>query len=137
MKKDIKFNKVENLAVAVIPEPSGEGNTGWGVYLINLENRKLETVLVTSKGYSAGDEKEDETVKTSTLRQLLGDIEGIQSIKIESIIPEVFKLVNEYWISFWLNGDMYDKKYVFVRESIRKDYFTMVPVINQKGVMIL
>jgi len=31
---------------------------------------------------------------------------------------------------------MYDKKYVFVPESITEENFTHVPVLNKKGVMI-
>lgn len=31
---------------------------------------------------------------------------------------------------------MYDKKYVFVPESVKEENFTLVPLINKRGVMI-
>jgi hypothetical protein len=31
---------------------------------------------------------------------------------------------------------MYDKKYIFLPESIKQENFTMVPVLNKRGVMI-
>ncbi|MEO8086267.1 MAG: hypothetical protein ABI763_05585, partial [Bacteroidota bacterium] len=102
-------------------------------YLVNLYDTRIEGVLVSSKGYGS---RGGEDVKTSTLRHFIGTVESMDYAKIELIIKDVFGLTNEYWISFYLSKDMYDKKYVFLPESITEENFTMIPVLNKRGVMI-
>lgn len=133
MKKDIIPPIVEDIAVAIIREQNEKNETEWNVYLINLKNRDIEGVLVTSKGYGAFN---DEEVKTSTLRHFLDVVPENTFKKIEPIVESVFGLNNEFWISFFLDKVMYDKKYIFLPETIIEENFTLVPVINKKGVMI-
>jgi hypothetical protein len=133
MLKDIPKLVVENIIVAIVPEENEVAEQVWNVYLVNLYDQKIEGVLVSSKGYGI---RNGEEVKTSTLRHFIGSIESNDYAKIELIIKDVFGLSNEYWISFYLGKDMYDKKYVFVPESITEENFTHVPVLNKKGVMI-
>jgi hypothetical protein len=99
-----------------------------------MKDEKLEGVLVTSTGYGQINE---EKVKTSTLRHFLDEVEPKSYVKIEPIVEEVFGVNNEYWLSFYLNNKMYDKRYVFLAESISESNFTAVPIINKKGVMII
>ncbi|MCX6274466.1 MAG: hypothetical protein NTV09_04600, partial [Bacteroidetes bacterium] len=105
----------------------------WSVYLINLYEQKIEGVLVSSKGYGV---RNGEEVKTSTLRHFIGKVESLDFAKIELIIKDVFGLSNEYWISFYLGKEIYDKKYIFLLESITEKNFTMIPFLNKRGVMI-
>ena len=70
------------------------------------------------------------------LRHLIGTVEAHNYAKIEPIMSNVFGLTNEYWVSFYLNKDMYDKKYIFLPETISEGNFTMIPFLNKKGVMI-
>lgn len=134
MIKDIPELKVENIAVAIIREKNELDETVWNSYLINLKDEKIEGVLVTSTGYG---ELNDEKVKTSTLRHFLDEVEPHSYVKIEPIIEEVFGINNEYWLSFYLNKTMYDKRYVFLAESITEANFTTIPIMNKKGVMII
>ena len=133
MLKDIPKLVVENIIVAIVPEDNELGEQIWNVYLVNLYDQKIEGVLVSSKGYGI---RNGEDVKTSTLRHFIGTIEPKDYAKIELIIKDVFGLSNEYWISFYLGKDMYDKKYVFLPESITEENLTAIPVLNKKGVMI-
>lgn len=133
MKKDIIPPIVEDVAIAIIKEQNEQGETEWNVYLINLKKEDIEGVLVTSKGYGAYN---DEEVKTSTLRHFLDVVPSNTFKKIEPIVETVFGLNNEFWLSFYLNKTMYDKKYIFLPETIIEENFTLVPVINKKGVMI-
>jgi hypothetical protein len=134
MIKDIPQLVVENVAVAIIREKNELNETVWNSYLINMKDEKLEGVLVTSTGYGQINE---EKVKTSTLRHFLDEVEPKSYVKIEPIVEEVFGVNNEYWLSFYLNNKMYDKRYVFLAESISESNFTTVPIINKKGVMII
>jgi hypothetical protein len=133
MKKDIPIYEVSDIAVAVVRELNESGVNVWNVYLINMKEEAIEGVLVTSTGYG---EINNEKVKTSTLRHFLDVVEPHSFCKIEPIMEDVFGVNNEYWVSFYLNKIMYDKKYVFLAESIKETNFTQVPEINKKGVLI-
>ncbi|MBN8701594.1 MAG: DUF4909 domain-containing protein [Bacteroidetes bacterium] len=133
MRKDIEFPEVENVALAVVKEQNELAQDEWNVYFVNLKNEPLEGVLVTSSGYGQIDGEE---IKTSTLRHFLDTIEPKSFSKIEPIMENVFGLNNEYWISFYHNKKMYDKKYIFLAETIKEEYFTTVPILNKRGVMI-
>ena len=132
MLKDIPQLTVENVVVAVVREEE-EGEQVWNVYIINLYDKEISGVIVSSVGYGQYEGRE---VKTSVLRHLIGDISSNDYGKIEPIIEDLFGLSNEFWVSFHLNGHMYDKKYIFLPESIKEENFTAIPVINRKGVMI-
>lgn len=131
MIKDIVFPEVEDVAVAIVQEI--EGLDEYAVYLINLKTSPISNVLVTSTGYGLINE---EHRKTSTLRHFFEEIKSQDYIQIEPITKEVFGLSNEYWISFTLNNQLFDKKFIFLPETIVPDNFIMVPVINKRGVLI-
>ena len=136
MKKDIDIPKVEDISVAVIKEWNDEKTEEiFNVYLINLKKSGIKNTLVSSKGY--GENKSTgEKVNTSVLRHFLGDVDADSFIKIEPIIEEVFGLNNEYWVSFFEGSQMYDKKFIFLAETIREENMINVPIINKKGVVI-
>ena len=133
MKKDIVPPAVEDIAIAVVKEINELNQLEWNVYLINMKEERIEGVLVTSHGY--GRLKEEE-VKTSTLRHFLDEIEPLSFVKFEPIIETLFGLNNEYWVSFFMNKVMYDKKYIFLPETIKEENFMTIPYLNKKGVMI-
>ncbi len=131
MKKDIPVKKVEEIAVAIVP--SDEDPQFWDAFLINLKDDQIKNVLITSRGYG---EKDGEKVETNRLRYYYELIGPEMAVKIEPIDSNLFTLTNEYWISFQLNGHMYDKKYVFVRGSFLEVNYTNIPLVNKKGIMI-
>jgi hypothetical protein len=133
MLKDIPKHTVENIALAVIKDDEAEQDNVWEIFLVNLKVDTIEGVLVTSKGYG---NYQGKNVKTSVLRHFLDTIPGKSFSKIEPIIDNLFGLSNEYWVSFYHKGILYDKKFVFLPESIRKEFFTRIPIINKMGVMI-
>ena len=132
MLKDIPQLQVENVIVAVVREME-EGENVWNVYIINLYPDEITGVLVSSAGYG---QFEGRDVKTSVLRHMIGNISSNDYGKIEPIMENLFGLTNEFWVSFFLNKHMYDKKYIFLPESIKEENFTMVPVLGKLGVMI-
>jgi hypothetical protein len=133
MLKDIPQLAVENIVVAIVREPDEEGELVWNAYLINLYDQQIRNVLVSSKGYG---HFEGRDVKTSILRHLIGDIDAKDYAKIEPIMDNLFGLSNEFWVSFYKDKDIYDKKYIFLPETISEENFTMIPVLNKRGVMI-
>ena len=131
MKKDIRFPVVE--AVAVVREENEKNTPVWNVYLLNLRNETIEGVLVTSSGYG---ELNGEPRKTSSLRHFLDIVPAKSYQKIEPISDDLFGMSNQYWVSFYLNKEIYDKKYVFLAESITEQNMITIPLLNKKGVMI-
>lgn len=137
MLKDIPELKVEDIALAVVPDvPEGEmpdEATVWDVFLINLKKQKIHGVLVSSKGYGSLEGKD---VKTSVLRHFFEEVDPMSAALVEPIDRQVFGLNNEYWVSFYVDKVIYDKKYLFLPESILPDNFSTIPVLNKHGVMI-
>ncbi|MEL6866634.1 MAG: hypothetical protein AAFP19_19565 [Bacteroidota bacterium] len=129
MKKDIPIYKVEDLAIAIVPEDEEM----WNSYIINLKEEPIKSVLIKSSGYG---ERDGQQKKTSVLRHFFEEIGPLEILKIEPIQTTLFDLTNEYWVSFRYDGYMYDKKYIFVKGSINKINFTLIPFINKRGVMI-
>ncbi|MDR6943229.1 hypothetical protein [Mucilaginibacter pocheonensis] len=133
MIKDLPENNVQDIAVAVALESESIESKIWYVYLINLKNEPIENVLVTSKGYG---EKDGVQVKTSTLRHMFPEVQGQSSKLIEPIDEQTFGLNNEYWLSYYIGKNIYDKKFIFLPESIVEMNFIKLPVLNKPGVMI-
>ncbi len=135
MLKDIDFKKVTDLALAVVPdiEDGVVAPDQWKVYLLNLRKEPITSIMVSSQGYGTVDDKE---VKTSVLRQLIDFLGGEEFIAIEIITEELTLISNQFWVSFYLDGELFDKKYVFVRESINEEFYTHIPLLEKKGVMI-
>lgn len=133
MKKDIELPEVEDIAVAVVKQTNELGEENWYAYFLNLKNVTVQNVLVTSRGYGMLDNEE---IKTSTLRHFLEDVPPMSAMKIELLMDNVFGLSNEYWVSFYIGKTIYDKKYIFLPESIIEDNFTHIPVLETTGVMI-
>jgi len=133
MKKDLPENIVEDIGIAVVLEGETPESKSWYVYLINRKTETISNVLVSSKGYDFSDGK---NIQTSMLRHFIGDIDGNSFAKIEPIDEALFGLTNEFWLSYYLNGIIYDKKFIFLPESIVDSNFVKVPIVNKPGVLI-
>lgn len=135
MREELLGPKVEGVAFAVVEQLNEENEKVYNVYLLNLRDDIMEGIIVTSQGYGIN-VNTGETVRTSKLRHSLELLLPNEAAKIEPIIEEVFGLSNEYWISFWVNEVLYDKKFVFLAESISQENMKVLPIIGEKGVMI-
>jgi hypothetical protein len=131
MKNDIIVPVVTDVAVAVVPREDPKEDL-WDIYLINLRERPLENVLITSQGYGSIDGV-DKT--TTVLRYFHAEVPGRQAVKIEPIQPNLFAINNEYWVSFNENGQLLDKKFRFPAGSIRREALEQIPVIERPGIV--
>ncbi|WP_339788634.1 MAG: hypothetical protein ACMVP2_13120 [Imperialibacter sp.] len=132
MKKDIPFLPVKDVTLAVVKRPTADEEAEWVVYLINRNDQPLENVMVTSKGYG---ELDGEQQKTSTLRHMFPLIDVGGATQVESIHPQVFGLNNEYWVSYFIGRQLYDKKYIFVPDTILEDNLSYIDEIGLEGVL--
>lgn len=132
MRKDIHIPKVEGVSMAVVRETEG-AEAEWGVYLINSKQVELKNVIVSSKGYG---NLNDEEVKTSTLRHFFDEVKANSHQKVEKIMPDVFGLNNEYMLTFYIDGVIHDRKYIFVPDSVVEENLIQIPLIDRPGVLI-
>lgn len=132
MKKDIDFGTVEGISVAVATTPNESGDDAWYVYLINNNPHPIENVLVASKGYGTIDGQE---VKTSVLRHMFEYIDAKSFVQIEPIDPAIFHINNEYWVSYYIERQIFDKKFIFVPDSITQDNLIEISMLNMQGVL--
>ncbi len=133
MKKDIIPPKVEGVSMAVVREVDEEGEVAWYVFLINEKDVALENVLISSRGFG---EIENEQRSTSEMRHHLEQLAPRSWARIERIVEEVFALSNQYWLSFYIDGVIHDRRYIFVAGGIDEEHFTHVPLLNARGVLI-
>ncbi|WP_323755251.1 hypothetical protein [Roseivirga sp.] len=109
MKKDILFPEVTGVKIAIAKSTNSLGESEWHAYVINKNLIELTDVLIVSKGL---EKTNGEGRKTSTLRHTLGTIEAQSTAPIEMISPEVFSFQNEFWISYYIVGELFDKKFI-------------------------
>ncbi|HQS05108.1 MAG TPA: hypothetical protein PLT16_05675, partial [Daejeonella sp.] len=70
------------------------------------------------------------------LRHSIGTVATQDYAAIELIDEQVLGLTNEYWLSYYINGQIFDKKFIFVPESIIDTNLSRIPLLNMPGVMI-
>lgn len=134
MLKDIIEPDFDGVGVAAVYEQNEEGEKVWNVYLINFNNAQITGVMVSSKGYGIINKEE---VKTSVLRHLINEVDALDFAKIEPIHDDLFIMNNEYWVSFYLDEKIYDRKFIFVENSIEKSRLAHINIIDKKGILIM
>lgn len=129
MKSDIDFYVAKNIQIVAIKEWDKEFlSQNWNVYLINNSEDIIETVLVMSRGNS-------NDVKTSVLRHGLGDITGKSASKIEMITEDVLGFTNEYLVTFFLEGKLFERSFVFEPHTISMENIVKISTANLEGVI--
>ena len=129
MRKDIKFPKVEGVSLAIARQRNEAANAyEYHVYIINENDFAINNVIVNSSGYN-------DTQKTSTLRHYLEVLEPHAVAKVELINTDLFALVNQFWVSYYREKKVYDKKFLFMPESITEENFQYVEALDKEAVL--
>ncbi len=118
--------------MAVVKE-TDDAPVEWGVYLINHKTVELKNIIIASKGYGNIDNDE---IRTSTLRHFFDGLAANSCQKVEKIMPEVFGLNNEYMLTFYIDGVIHDRKYIFVPDSVVEDNLIQIPLVDRPGILI-
>lgn len=135
MREELKGPKVENVSVAIVEIPLENNEKEYIVYLLNFRDDIMEGIIVASSGYGENPQS-GEQVKTSTLRKGIELMLPNEAARIEPIMPDLFDLTNEFWVSFWVNDVMYDKRFIFVPGSINDEAFKFIEILGYKGVIL-
>ena len=134
MKKDIIIPVVENVFIAAVQEWSDDFmEKVWYAYLVNDSDFNLEGVMVVSKAFGTID---GEMKKTSLLRHAFVEIPAVSVVKIEMIEKSVLTLNNEFMVTYFIDGTLYDKKFIFKANSINETEIEEVPILFVDGVIV-
>ena len=87
---------------------------------------------MVSRGYGKTNGKEEET---SVIRQFFEEIGPKSERQIELIQPEVFHLFNEYTLTYYVDNQIYDKKCIFVPDSITVENLVQIDLLDAQGVL--
>lgn len=130
MKKDIDIPEVTDVFIAAVREKHEEyGSRDWNAYLINDLSIYLESVLIVSKGY-------DSERETSVMRHSIAKLPPHSFAKVEFLQDDVLQLNNEFSVSYFAEGKMFHKKFVFRKNSINEKALQELPVMRKKGVLL-
>lgn len=128
MRKDIKIPEVKNVHVAIVKEDEEL----WKVYIINNNHMPINDVMVVTRGYGQRDSKE---IQTSTLRHNLGTVKSKSNSAVERMDPELFDLTHEFWITFYIEENIYDKKFLFRTESLTEKNLSYIKELDAEGII--
>ncbi len=128
MKKDVQIPIAKDVHIVGLYQWDEKHlNKDWWVYLINNQEKALEATIVVSKGYGQG-------LKTSTMRHGFGIVAPKSIIKIELLQEEVLKLNNEFFLTFFQDNKLFEKKFVFESYQLNQANLIAVPLLDEKGV---
>ena len=130
MKKDIQIPEVKDVHVAVVQEEHPEYKTqDWNAYIINNSDADLETVLIVSQGYT--DKK-----MTPPMRHTITMLPARSYAKIEYLQEKVLELNNSFKITFFEGSQMFDKTYLFRKNTINEKALQTLPLMQLQGVLV-
>lgn len=129
MKKDIDIPRVEKVYVAAVKVYNEAFKVEeWNAYLINDKEEAIEMALIVSKGFDGNKE-------TSTIRHKLEQLPAKSFAKIEFMQEEVLELNNQFQVTFFSDGKMFEKKYLFRKNSVNEKALREIPIIPDKGIL--
>ncbi|WP_353777418.1 hypothetical protein [Winogradskyella sp. 3972H.M.0a.05] len=130
MKKDIQIPEVKDVYVAVVREFNETHRTNdWNAYIINDKEVDLDMVLIVTKGY-------DQDRETSLMRHKLDKLPAKSYAKVEFLQDEVLALNNEFKVTFFEGTSMFDKTYLFRKNTINENALQTIPLMKLKGVLV-
>lgn len=128
MKKDIEIPIAKDVYVAIVHEWNKEFlSKDWNAYLINNRKTPIEMALVVSKGYD-GDRK------TSTMRYAFKIIAAKAFEKIEMMQEELLGLNNEFYVTYYADNVLYEKRFFFEKNTVNEQNLSTIPLLEMEGV---
>ena len=130
MKKDIEIPEVEGVYLAVVNEYNSIYKTqDWNAYIINDKDVDLEMVLIVTSGYN-------DTKMTSIFRKKLDKLPKKSYAKIELMQEDLFALNNQFKVTFFEGNRMFDKTYLFRKNTINLKALQPLPLMDVRGVLV-
>ncbi len=128
MKKDIHIPISKEVYVAIVHEWNKEFlSKDWNAYLINNRNTPIQMALVVSKGY-------DDDRKTSTMRYAFGVVKAKGYEKIEMVTEDVLALNNEFYVTYYADDQLYERRFIFEKNTVTKNNLITIPLLEMDGI---
>ena len=70
------------------------------------------------------------------MRHAFVEIPAVSVVKIEMIEKSVLTLNNEFMVTYFIDGTLYDKKFIFKANSINETEMEEVPILFVDGVIV-
>jgi len=129
VKKDIEIPIAKDVHVAIVQEWNEEFLAkDWNAYIINNRAFRINMVLVVTKGF-------DGERKTSTMRHAIGIVKAKSFEKIEPLQEEVLNLNNEFFVTYYADNKLYEKRFLVAKNSVSEKTLQSIPVIEKEGVL--
>ena len=129
MKKDIQVPEVSNVFMAVVKEYNPTFRTDdWNVYIVNNKSEDLEMVLIISHGFNEKD-------STSLMRHKIEKLPADSYAKVELIQPDLFKLNNEFKVTFFVENQLFEKTFLFAKNTIKESDLSVISELDKKGIL--
>ena len=129
MRKDIEIPIAKDVYVAAVNEwDENFLSKNWYVYLINNRPTPIKGIIIVSKGYK------NET-KTSILRRSLEWLDGESYQKIELITEELIAIENEFFVTFFADKKLYERRFIFEPYTIAEKNNAALPVLESEGIL--
>lgn len=129
MRKDFEIPEVSGVYIAAVKEfNEAHRTTDWNAYIVNDTPKNLEFILIVSNGYN------DQQI-TSQMRHKLQELPPKSFAKIEFIEDSVLKLTNQFAVTYFLEGTLYEKTFVFKAGSINDSNLGPVPAMLKEGIL--
>ena len=130
MKRDIDIPEVKGVYLAAVRQFNKDFQAEeWNAYLVNDREDALEMVLIVSRGYSDKDQ-------TSVMRHKIEKLPPKSFAKVEFLQEEVLALNNEFQVTFFAENKMFEKKFLFRKNTINEKALREIPLIPEKGVLL-
>jgi hypothetical protein len=128
MKKDIEIPIAKDVYVAMVHEWNDEFlSKDWNSYIINNRTTQIDMVLIVSKGY-------DDKRETSVMRHAIGVVRAKSFEKIELVQDEVLALNNEFFVTYYADNKIYEKRFLFEKNSVSENTLVKIPIIEMDGI---
>jgi hypothetical protein len=88
--------------------------------------------LVVSRAYG---KINGEDRKTGTFRHAFNEVAPNASVKIELLENNVLQLNNEFMVTYFQDGKLFDKTYVFRTNTINDKALVDLPVMTKRGIL--
>lgn len=121
---------VTDVKVAIAKTIDDKGESDWYVYLINNKPSPLNNLMVVSHAVEQAD---GGGRQTSKLRHFIEDLDAHSFAKVERIDPAVFSFYNNFWVSFYIGRELFDKK--FTLEPFSEWEINEVEELEMEGVV--
>lgn len=109
MKKDFEIPSSEGIAIAIVPQKDADGKKIWSVGLLNERPETVFNVIINASGSGHIKGKEKHTDK---VRFLIDSLDTGAFHPFEVLLRDSTELTNTYWISFFSENNLCDRKIV-------------------------